>query len=227
MKQLAIIVVCIQMAISATSCDQENKNVPLDFVRSMWNVSANTKGRIQAETWYKDVGNEAGNAHVYMIHKNGGDWWHRDVKKKYPQHVEDCVQMFAKDYAVERLLKQDSIFVNDYNKWAFFVDKKHLKGQPNYGDDFFQLDKDENSYLPSEAEIQKIKKKLDYYEKPNITLEVILYEQKAGSKQWVEIDRRKYRTDQEGNRIYPKGEHWESDFIDQKLKESNTHSPRR
>jgi len=117
--------------------------------------------------------------------------------------------------------------LDDYNKWAFFVDKKHIKGQPNYGDDFFQLDKDENSYLPSEAEIQKIKEKLDYYEKPNITLEVILYEQKAGSKQWIEIDRRKYRTDQEGNRIYPKGEHWESDFIDQKLKESNTHSPRR
>ena len=72
------------MAISATSCDQENKNAPLDFVRSMWNVSANTKGRIQAKTWYKDVGNEAGNAHVYMIHKNGGNWWYKETKKNSP-----------------------------------------------------------------------------------------------------------------------------------------------
>lgn len=107
-------------------------------------------------------------------------------------------------------------------------DKKYLEGSPIIlGGDLIQVDKKGNHTLPTEAEIKKMESQLEYYPRKNSQIEVVPYEQKTGSKQWVEIDRRKYRTDQEGSRIYPKGEHWESDFIDQKLKESNTHSPGR
>ncbi len=224
MKQLVIIVVYIQMTISATSCGQENKHAPIDFVRSMWTVSANTKGMIQAETWYKDVGNEAGNARVYMIHKNGGDWWIDQARKKYP------TKGYPRDWMLEDL-KGNRVELNKYNKWAFFVDKKYLKGQPSYGDDFFQTDKNGNSYLPSEAEIKKIKERLVYYEKPNIVLEIILYEQKAGSKVWIEIDRHSFKTDQDGSLIHAidpktgKKERWKWDFLDRKLAESNAQHP--
>ena len=201
MKPLIVIIVCIQMTLSATLCGQENKHVPLDFVRSMWNVSANTKGEIRGETRYKNIGNKAGSARVYMIHKNGGDWWYKDIKRKFPKHVEDSIQMFAKDYAIERLLKQDSIFLKDYNKWAFFIDKKELKGE-------------------KASSGEKGLTVIDYY--PKYPHTVILYEQKVGSTHWIEIDRKIFPTEDEENRST-----WESDFINQKLKESNAHGPRK
>lgn len=220
MKRRVMLLLCSTvLCLISYAQKKKTKYAPINFTKYAWNMSVNREGTVQGEVSLDDLGNKSGNARIYLVHKNGGNWWYKEAKKKLPN--------FYANYLLVNSEFRDTSILDDYNKWAFFVDKKHLKGQPNYGDDFFQLDKDENSYLPSEAEIQKIKEKLDYYEKPNITLEIILYEQKAGSKQWVEIDRRKYRTDQEGNRIYPKGEHWESDFIDQKLKESNTHSPRR
>ena len=43
----------------------EESYAPIDFLKSMWNIHADTLGIIKAETWYKNVGNNAGNAYIY------------------------------------------------------------------------------------------------------------------------------------------------------------------
>jgi len=207
-----------------TLCGQASKQIkyaPIDFTQSIGNLSANKQGRIKAETWYKEFRNEAGNAYVYMIHKNGGDWWFQQAKKKFPTRA------YPQDWLLEEVEKDTKKF-KDYNKWAFFIDKKDLVGSPVVlGGDLMRIDEHGNHYLPSDAEIKKMEEQLDYRPKKNAQIEMILYEQKVGSSKWIEISRRKFQTDKEGDLIYPRNprtgneEYWESEFISQKLKESN------
>ena len=215
--QKSIVLLGSMVLLGLISCAQEPRYAPIYFTKYLWNMSADTLGLIEGQVSVDYLDKEPGEAHVYMIHENGGRWWYQQTKKNFPNARLPFLR------AAEQLIKKDSIFLKNYSKWAFYIDRKYLKGESTYGDDPSKLDENGNSRDLTPTELKKTQEQLAYYEKPNTTLEVILYEQKAGSKQWLEIDRRKYKTDQEGNRIYPKGEHWESDFINQKLKESNAH----
>jgi len=195
-------------------CTQVPKNyAPIDFLKYAYNSKANEQGLITLDVDYGDGsdGNKAGDATVYLIHKNGGNWWVQQAEKSFP-NLDAPLEMrrfYAALEAKGHLLKQDSLLLKDYNKWAFFIDKKYLRrivdgGTGEYGE------------IPSYG----------WYLKPNITYEEILYEQKAGSNVWLEIERKKFKSGADGDSIDtidPKtGKIASFDFsIDQKLKESN------
>jgi len=218
MKRKIIYTLCL-LAIGFTYCSQKNiRYTSIDFSKYVWNIHADTLGRLEGEITLEHYGNEFGNALMYMVHKNGGNWWYQEAKKNFP----DC---YANYLIRDREIKDTSL-LKDYDKWVFFVDKKYLEGESSYGD-YSPVDENGHPYIPSKEEVKKNKEKLDYYEKVNSTIEVILYEQKAGSRQWAEIDRKKFKTNDIGNIIHQidpktgKKENWKWDFLDQKLKESN------
>lgn len=203
---------------------------PLHFEKHIVDISADTMGEIESKIYYTKKGNKAGNAFVYLIHKNGGQWWIEDAKKRFPNLDAPLNRRaaYARWNAVERLLKEDSLLLKDFNKWAFFIDKQYLHPLPPDGDDWIQVNEKGDYYLPSEAEIQKMQmEQLDYDTKPNTIIEVVLYEQKAGSNVWTAIDKKKFKTDADGDAIEPidpktgKQSCWECDFMRQKVKESN------
>lgn len=195
-------------------CTQVPKNyAPIDFLKYAYNPKANVQGLITLEIDYGDGsdGNKAGDATVYLIHKNGGNWWMQQAEKSFP-NLDAPLERRRFHAALEakgRLLKQDSLLLKDYNKWAFFIDKKYLvriaDGSTGvYGE------------IPCYG----------WYLKPNITYEKILYKQEAGSNVWLEIERKKFKSGADGesiDTIDPKtGKIVSFDFsIDQKLKESN------
>src|SRR6218665_483890 len=75
-------------------------------VVSFYSLSADTNGVISNGVAYNKK-NE-GNVEIYLIHKNGGDWWRGQATNRF----------------ASLLLGKDSVSLKDYNKWAFFVDKK-------------------------------------------------------------------------------------------------------
>jgi len=87
-------------------------------VVSSYSLSADTNGVISNGVAYNKK-NE-GNVEIYLIHKNGGDWWRGQAKKRFAESIV-CENRFA-----SLLLGKDSVTLKDYNKWAFFVDKKYL-----------------------------------------------------------------------------------------------------
>lgn len=112
MRRLLTVITCTFIMVNVHACSQEPKPAPLDFTQAMWNISANTRGRIQAETWYKNEGNDAGNARVYMIHKNGGTSWISQARKKYP------TKGYPQDWMLQYIDKNRKE-LSKYNKWAF------------------------------------------------------------------------------------------------------------
>lgn len=217
--KLMLFLICLVGTIQL-GCTQVPKNyAPINFLKHINNPKANEEGLITLEVDYEGGGdgNEAGDAYVYMIHKNGGDWWVQQAEKSFPKLDAPLERRrcYAVDDAKDRLLKQDSLLLKDYNKWAFFVDKKYLvrivDGSTGvYGE------------IPSYG----------WYLKPNITYEQILYEQKAGSNVWLEIERKKIKSGADGesiDTIDPKtGKIVSFDFsIDQKLKENNAQAPKK
>ena len=140
---------------------------------------------------------------IYIMHKNGTKWWYEEAKKRFPNV--DAPLSRRGYYAVvdiaDILLKEDSVTLKNYDKWAFFIDKKYLE-----------------PIISTSGESGGAA--TDYYPKSNTAIEIILYEQKAGSNKWIEIERKKFQTDKDGGAIYDdKG--WELNFIRQKAKESN------
>ena len=82
----------------------------------MWNMVADTSGLIRGEVDVHYFDKEPGNAWVYMVHKNGGIWWYQQAKKNFP----NTRLPFLK--AAKQLIKEDSIFLKNYNKWAFYIE---------------------------------------------------------------------------------------------------------
>ena len=55
-------------------------------------------------------------------------WWVKQAKEKYPE------MPYPEDWFVEDLYKsQDSSKLNDYHKWAFYIDQKYLKAETSGG----------------------------------------------------------------------------------------------
>ncbi|GAB4507764.1 MAG: hypothetical protein Tsb004_03690 [Allomuricauda sp.] len=180
----------------------ETKKLPSNFLNSAGNISANTMGIIHLDAEYSVKNNKAGNADIYLIHKKGGDWWIEQAKKNFPKSI------VSRNRHAKQIITQDSKALNDYNKWAFFIDKKYLESK---------LESAEGGEFTS------------YYPKRNSKIVVILFEQNVGNSEWVAIDSITYKTDSEGNEIktsdekgsYYLSSEWESNFIKQKVKESN------
>ena len=128
MKNLKIesIIVLISFLLVA-SCRQNPKTsietikLPDNFLNSAGNVSANNKGVIHLDAEYSVKNNELGNADIYLIHKNGGNWWIMQAKKKFPDNY------YAEGFYVTSLVEKDSSWSDNYNKWAFFIDKEYLE----------------------------------------------------------------------------------------------------
>lgn len=180
-------------------------------------LTSDTSGLIHFRSYYYGKKNEIGFATVYLIHKNGGRWWYEQAKKMFPNN--DAPINRRGYYAVvdmcDNLLSKDSVTLKDYYKWSFFVDKKYLI---KAGEESAQGDAGVVTY--------------DYYGvKPDAVISILLYEQKAGSDQWVLIDKFRYTTDNKGSEPgtkdnkgdwrYPSTE-WRFDFIRRKLQESNS-----
>lgn len=191
------------------SCGQNPKagiesiKLPGNFLNSAGNVSANTKGVIHLDAEYSVKNNELGNADIYLIHEKGGNWWIDQAKNAYPKMV------YPHDWYIDDIYKKtEGSFYKNYNKWAFFIDKKYLEPK---------LESAEGGEFTS------------YYPRKNSEINVVLFEQKAGDKEWVAIDSITYKTDDDGNEIKTNDEKgsyylssvWESNFIKQKVKESN------
>ncbi len=180
----------------------ETQKLPGNFLNSAGNVSANTKGVIHLDAEYSVKNNELGNADIYLIHEKGGNWWIMQAKKKFPDNY------YAEGFYATSLVEKDSSWSDSYDKWAFFIAKKYLEPQ---------LESAEGGEFTS------------YYPKRNSEIVVILFEQKAGNSEWVAIDSITYKTDDDGNEIktndekgsYYLSSEWESNFIKQKVKESN------
>ena len=211
-SKLLVIVFVIGMI---TSCAQSTKSkkeqnsiqlteLPDNFLNSAGNISANTQGVIHLETEYLIKNNEIGNAEIFMIHKNGGSWWINQAKKKFPKKI------YPHDWFVDSLFENlDSIQLKDYNKWVFFIDKKYLEER---------LESAEGGEFTS------------HYPSKSSKIVIVLYEQKSGTSNWEAIDSFTFNTDGEGNEITTKDEKgnyhgysskWESNFIEDKVIESN------
>lgn len=191
-------IVLILVMVFANNCAQTNKNAPMDFVEYNGDLkySASSGDGIVYFRCYHgysdDSENPYGNARVYMIHKNGGNWWMKQAKKEFPEMA------YPEDWYVENLYKnEDSMKLEDYHKWAFFIDKKYLKAETSGGG---EKDVVYTSYFPT------------------YPYTVVLYEQKAGSDEWVEIDRKTFHSEEE--KIKENCE-WECRFYNNKLKELN------
>ena len=213
--QLCFLLLMGSVQIGRTQEVPSSKQASIDFLKYAYNPKANDRGLLTVEVDYvggRD-GNKAGKAIVYMIHKNGGNWWIEQAKKKYPNldSPPDRRCFYAISDAKKYLFGKEAS-LKDYNKWAFFTDKKYLHkivdgtgdvdGLPSYG----------------------------WYLKPNIRYEKVIYEQKAGSSVWIEIERKQFESGPEGefkDTIDPKtGKVITYDFsIEQKLKESNEATP--
>lgn len=180
----------------------ETKKLPDNFLNSAGNISGNSKGVVHLETSYRVKNNNVGNADIYLIHKKGGEWWIEQAKKNFPKSI------VSRNRYAKRIITQDSKVFNDYNKWAFFIDKVYLEPK---------LESAEGGEFTS------------YYPKKNSEIKVVLFEQKAGETEWMAIDSITYNTDSDGNEVETSDETggyylssvWESNFIKQKVKESN------
>jgi len=187
------------------SCAQGAKEISKlseNIMKSARNISANSKGVIHLETSYRVKNNNVGNADIFLIHKNGGNWWIKQANKKFPDNY------YAEGFYATSLVEKDSSWSDNYNKWAFFIDKEYLEPK---------LESAEGGEFTS------------YYPKKNSEIIVVLFEQKTGHQKWMAIDSITYKTDSEGNEIkisdetggYYLSSVWESNFIKQKVKESN------
>ena len=195
---LLIIVCCTNGCAQIKKEEKINDDFrPMNFLINNGDLkySAGKNGMIRFRCYYGESfesENPFGNAQVYMIHKNGGDWWMKQAKEKYPE------MPYPEDWFVEDLYKsQDTSKLNDYHKWAFYIDKKFLKAETSGGG---EKDIVYTSYHPT------------------YPYTVILYEQKTGSDKWLEIDRKTFQSEEE--KIKENCE-WECGFYNNKLKELN------
>ena len=176
---------------------------PIDFMKynCIGRIDADTLGKLHFDVCYKSNSNNAGNAKVFMIHKNGGRWWYNYAKKMYPNERSNTGRFLSHYLVAEHLMKEDSTKLKEYNKWAFFIDKKDLIKEYEAGEDG--------------------NPKAYYTMIDNSEYEAILYQQLAGENKWIELERRRFKTGDKFKEGDPYLGSWETDFINNKLKESN------
>jgi len=174
------------------NCFSQNGIVNVAFVTDACidNFKPDTLGRISFQTNCR--GENYSEINGYMIHKNGGSWWYKEAKRRFPNNVMNCEYKLAK-----KLLSEDKDSLKNYNKWVFFVDKKFLEPVVQ---------------VHGETGVEETA----YYIKETIPFEEILYQRLVGKIMWVEIGRKKFDSYSQ----YRKST-WRIDFIKAKLAESN------
>jgi hypothetical protein len=207
MKKLFLISIVLATPILLFGQGESNqmKVSPIDFLKYLGGVSARNKDTTGLIYGGSNKLNDAGRGKpkigfmsVVLLHKDGGTKWYKWAQKNYTYKSKYSDTNYGYMEAAKRLLKEDSLLLKGFNKWVFFMDIKYL----------------------SVADIQDGDNPttLNYAFKPNTKVEIILYEQKAGSNIWQEIDKRVCITDKERN---CNTDNWEDDFIKKKVKESN------
>lgn len=182
--------ILIFLLASFSCCGQ--KKSQFDFIsdNSIERFNSDTLGLLSFRGNYPK--NQYGNTYGYMVHANGGSWWYKEAKRRSPKDILNCEFRFAKKlFTVER----DSL--SNYDKCVFFIDKKYLE-------------------IITEYHGETGKPMINAYTKENVPLEVILYQQLVGEKEWKEIERQKFKNDNEYNKSS-----WQVNFYKQKLAESN------
>jgi len=203
MKTILISVIFLFINVTLAFTQTKTPTFSYDFLKyktEAYCFNASNSGEIYFRCYYKSLDNKFGHANVSMIYKNGGDWWQKRSLEKYPKNPR-----ISHYEAAEALCKKDSVLLKDFNMYAFYIDKKYLKRE-----------------FAGCGESSDPKVKIDtsdcYGYAVTYPYEKILYFRAAGSKEWVEIERKRYKTDKDET---VQTGYWETNFIRQKLEESN------
>jgi hypothetical protein len=196
MKKIILILTTIFVLPSckAQSSKREIAYNGFDFTNEILGFSSNeatdSTNMINFELYYMDSTKIfLGHARGFMIHKKGIKYWFNYAQKEYKEIGEYSNKNYGYSNASEKLEGKDRYLLNDFDKWMFFVDKQYLKKVAGTGE-WDANDPNLGKPLPPE-----------YYEKENIEIEELLLEQKAGEKVWYIIDKKKFKTDEYGNRV--------------------------
>ncbi len=188
-----IISTIIALSIAIVSFPQKSLKTSVDFATDscLKKFRPDTIGRIRFVFNCKPK--NTGYADGYMIHKNGGSWWYKEAKRRFPNDVMNCEYKLAK-----KLLSEDKDSLKNYSKWIFYIDIKFLEPVVQVHG---ETGVEETAYYPIEGK----------------HLDVIVFERLAGETIWVEVEKKIFETDAK----YYKST-WKGDFINKKLKESNS-----
>jgi len=196
---------------SLVSCfSQEKQKRDFYFWNYVTNISADTQGGICMEiNMFSYKGKETnpyGEAIICMLHKKGGKWWYEQAKKRYPTY-NGKPNPYPEDDAISSLFKTDSALLKQYNKWVFVIDKKYLKPA---------LLQEEGDYNPDDPTGERAKNTIFYEVPKGKKYEAILYEQKAGSNDWIELERRELIAGENKETI----KDWQEELLKKKLQEN-------
>jgi hypothetical protein len=199
-------IIIILIVLINLSC--EKAKAQIDFIdeidKNQFQVmSTNSLGMIGTTDWYNPNPVEGGEqTNIYgeftisMIHKDGGQEW---VMSQLTKSTLPCPSRYGNKcgdknvrIAAHRLLIEDKAKLNEFAKWAFYIDKQYL---------FPFTEEAEGGTSTS------------YFTKENTKFEVVLYQQLPGETVWTEIDRRMVNDDEYLD--------WESSFKKAKAKEYN------
>lgn len=213
-----LLIIGVVTSISSCAQKKEKSNVANDtsivtkvvsynFLSYVENISADTSGSIEMEMNYSKLArresNPYGEAKIYLIHKNGGKWWYKQAKQKYPESI------VPERREAKYLLKSATASLKDYNKWVFFTEKKYLSPGLIEDSDFDRNDPE-----------NKKPKWQPYYIADSAKFWVeILYEQRHDSKVWTPIASRTIQMENGIQKITPNNAIWGEDFVKLKLKE--------
>jgi hypothetical protein len=188
-------ILAINLLIVFSSAAQNNSTTNIDFLKYVTRYTPSTSGKISCGPICKDGEKIIGLFDGYLIHKNGGDWWYQEAKRRFPNEKGTRDRYLSHYTVAERLLKEDKDSLKNYNKWVYFIDIKDL---------FVTTEKDGDTGKDMLAVYPTFKK----------PIEVIMYQQIAGERVWREVDRKICQTLNEFT-------DWESSFIKKKIAESN------
>ena len=205
MKRTLSLLLSITVICSISCFSQESKNKDFHFWKYVENISGSRKGKITMDiymfTYKRKLTNPYGEAIVCMLHKNGGKWWSEQAKKKFSESI-----VAENRYAKIVILKDTSLLI-DYNKWAFVVDKKYLQPAKM---------QEEGDYNPDDPTGERSKNTIFYEVPKGKKYEAILYEQKAGSNVWIELERKELISGENKETI----KDWQEELMKKKLQEN-------
>ena len=214
----SLVVLCI-----ATVQPKKNKTevyAPIDFIK--YNASNNeamcdSAGIPRLGCMYTYNNNYVGNANVYLIHKNGTNWWRSEAKRRYPDLASyGGVASLEMAY---NLLRADSAHIGDYHAYAFFIDKDELVRDANLlPEEEIQTRKEQKKRLPRMFKEEILDSTILYRAKEPHT--IILYERKAGSNKWVKLMTHVHNTKTMSDGTV-KEDYWELKYIYLKALEIN------
>lgn len=215
----------VLMFVITLSCNAQNKSYSVaykgfDFVKVLESVSSNEKSDstniINFQVYFVKSKPFLGTGRGFMIHKKGIKYWYNYAQEHYKSIGKYDGINYGYEKSAKMLIGKDSILLKDFNKWMFFTDKKYLKQTPGTGEwDAGSPEALANKPLP-----------VEYYEKENTKIEILLLEQKAGEHIWHIIDKATFETDEYGgyksyidkNRVMHNPEvDWTSSFKRQKI----------